>query len=58
MDSMKNYDELTPFRQGLIKGQFLMIETMRLQVNFKSTHENMALTLNKIEKQLMGEDDE
>ena len=58
MDTLKNYDELSHFRQGLIKGQLLMIETMKLQLNYKKSVADISVTLGVIEKQLRGEDDD
>jgi len=55
MDSLKNYDELSEFRQGLIKGQLIIIETMKLQFLYKKNVKDIAATLDVIEKQLKGD---
>jgi hypothetical protein len=52
MNSLKNYDELSKFEQGLIKGQFIMIETMKLQLNSSKSTKEILIFLAIIEKQL------
>ena len=52
MNSLKNYDELSEFEQGLIKGQILMIETMKLQLNSSKSTKEILIFLALIENQL------
>ena len=50
--------ELSDFMKGMNRGQLIMIETMRTSINMGATLEQMTATLNTIEKQLIGDEDE